>query len=104
MPAAVKIKAGKYGSAIGLLLERGGAFLTRHERRSCHSSVAVLAATSKLASSWCSAPTFRRCSAPLGHKDLRTWQRCYDTTDPWIFPKMKGEVGPWKGGDIHERG
>jgi hypothetical protein len=25
MPAAVKIKAGKYGSAIGLLLERGGA-------------------------------------------------------------------------------
>jgi hypothetical protein len=32
MPAAVKIKAGKYGSAIGLLLERGGAFQTRHER------------------------------------------------------------------------
>jgi len=32
MPTAVKIKAGKYGSAIGLLLERGGAFQTRHER------------------------------------------------------------------------
>jgi hypothetical protein len=32
MPAAVKIKAGKYGSAIGLLLERGGTFQTRHER------------------------------------------------------------------------
>ena len=32
MPAAVKIKAGRYGSAIGLLLERGGAFQTRHER------------------------------------------------------------------------
>jgi hypothetical protein len=32
MPAAVKIKAGKYGSAIGLLLERGGAFQTRPER------------------------------------------------------------------------
>lgn len=32
MPAAVKIKAGKYGHAIGLLLERGGAFQTRHER------------------------------------------------------------------------
>ena len=32
MGAAVKIKAGKYGSAIGLLLERGGAFQTRHER------------------------------------------------------------------------
>ncbi len=32
MPAAEKIKAGKYGSAIGLLLERGGAFQTRHER------------------------------------------------------------------------
>ena len=32
MPAAVKIKAGKYGSAIGLLLERGGAFQTRRER------------------------------------------------------------------------
>jgi hypothetical protein len=32
MPAAVKIKSGKYGSAIGLLLERGGAFQTRHER------------------------------------------------------------------------
>jgi hypothetical protein len=32
MPAAVKIKAGKYGSAIALLLERGGAFQTRHER------------------------------------------------------------------------
>ena len=32
MPAAVKIQAGKYGRAIGLLLERGGAFQTRHER------------------------------------------------------------------------
>jgi len=32
MPAAVKIKSGKYGSAIGLLLERGGAFQTRHQR------------------------------------------------------------------------
>jgi hypothetical protein len=32
MAAAVKIKAGKYGSAIGLLLERGGGFQTRHER------------------------------------------------------------------------
>jgi hypothetical protein len=32
MSAAVKIKAGKYGSAIGLLLERGGVFQTRHER------------------------------------------------------------------------
>jgi hypothetical protein len=32
MPAAVRIKAGNYGSAIGLLLERGGAFQTRHER------------------------------------------------------------------------
>jgi hypothetical protein len=32
MPAAVKIKAGSYGRAIGLLLERGGAFQTRHER------------------------------------------------------------------------
>jgi hypothetical protein len=32
MPAAVRIKAGKYGSAIGVLLERGGAFQTRHER------------------------------------------------------------------------
>jgi hypothetical protein len=32
MPAAVKIKVGKYGSAIGLLLEHGGAFQTRHER------------------------------------------------------------------------
>jgi hypothetical protein len=32
MPAAVRIKAGKYGSAIGLLLERGGSFQTRHER------------------------------------------------------------------------
>jgi hypothetical protein len=32
MPAAVKIKAGKYGNAIGLLLERGGTFQTRHER------------------------------------------------------------------------
>jgi hypothetical protein len=32
MPAAVKIKAGKYGNAIGMLLERGGTFQTRHER------------------------------------------------------------------------
>jgi hypothetical protein len=32
MPAAVRIKIGKYGRAIGLLLERGGAFQTRHER------------------------------------------------------------------------
>ena len=32
MVAAVKIKAGKYGSAIGLLLERGGTFQTRQER------------------------------------------------------------------------
>lgn len=29
---SVKIKAGKYGSAIGLLLERGGVFQTRPER------------------------------------------------------------------------
>lgn len=32
MPTGVKIKAGKYGRAIGLLLERGGAFQTRPER------------------------------------------------------------------------
>lgn len=32
MLAAVRIKAGKYGSAIGLLLERGGTFQTRYER------------------------------------------------------------------------
>ena len=32
MPAAVRIKAGEYGSAIGLLLERGGAVQTRHDR------------------------------------------------------------------------
>jgi len=32
MPASVRIPAGKYGSAIRLLLERGGAFQTRHER------------------------------------------------------------------------
>jgi hypothetical protein len=32
MPAAVRIKAGKYGTAIRLLLDRGGAFQTRHER------------------------------------------------------------------------
>jgi hypothetical protein len=32
MPRAVKIKSGKYGRAIGLLLEQGGAFQTRHER------------------------------------------------------------------------
>jgi hypothetical protein len=30
MPAPVKIKAGKYGRAIGMLLERGGTFQTRH--------------------------------------------------------------------------
>jgi hypothetical protein len=32
MPAAVRIKSGKYGAAIGLLLERGGTFQTRYER------------------------------------------------------------------------
>ena len=32
MPSAVRIKAGQYGSAMNLLLERGGAFQTRHER------------------------------------------------------------------------
>jgi hypothetical protein len=32
MPNAVRIKSGKYGIAIGLLIERGGAFQTRHER------------------------------------------------------------------------
>jgi hypothetical protein len=32
MLAAVKIKVGEYGRAIGLLLKRGGAFQTRHER------------------------------------------------------------------------
>jgi hypothetical protein len=32
MPAAVKIKDGQYGRALGLLLERGGTFQTRHER------------------------------------------------------------------------
>jgi hypothetical protein len=32
MPVAVKIKAGKYGTAIRLLLERGGTFQTRHLR------------------------------------------------------------------------
>jgi hypothetical protein len=32
MPVALKIKAGKYGTAIGLLLKRGGSFQTRHER------------------------------------------------------------------------
>jgi hypothetical protein len=31
MPSAVKIKAGKYGTAIGMLLERGGSFQTRYE-------------------------------------------------------------------------
>lgn len=31
MPAVVKIKPDKYGTAIGLLLDRGGAFQTRHE-------------------------------------------------------------------------
>ena len=32
MPAAVRIKPGEYGRAIGLLLELGGAFQTRYER------------------------------------------------------------------------
>jgi hypothetical protein len=32
MPAAVKIKTGKYGTAIRLLLERGGVFQTRYQR------------------------------------------------------------------------
>lgn len=32
MPAAVRIKDGMYASAIGLLLERGGVFQTRHHR------------------------------------------------------------------------
>jgi hypothetical protein len=34
MPTILKIKAGKYryGRAIGMLLERGGSFQTRHER------------------------------------------------------------------------
>jgi hypothetical protein len=32
MPSAVRIKAGKYGHAIGVLLERGGSFQTRSER------------------------------------------------------------------------
>lgn len=32
MPAAVKIKVGQYGRAIGLLLARGGAFQTRDQR------------------------------------------------------------------------
>jgi hypothetical protein len=32
MPAPVKIKAGKYGRAIGMLLERGGTFQTRDVR------------------------------------------------------------------------
>jgi len=32
MPTAVKIKPGKYGTAINLLLWRGGSFQTRHER------------------------------------------------------------------------
>ena len=32
MPVAVTINAGKYRTAIGLLLERGGSFQTRHER------------------------------------------------------------------------
>jgi hypothetical protein len=32
MPAAIKIKKGKYGTAIRLLLERGAAFQSRHER------------------------------------------------------------------------
>jgi hypothetical protein len=31
MPAAVKIKADNYGTAIRMLLERGGSFQTRHE-------------------------------------------------------------------------
>ncbi len=32
MPFMVKIKADKYGTAILMLLERGGSFQTRHER------------------------------------------------------------------------
>jgi hypothetical protein len=32
MPAPVKIKDGKYGTAIRMLLERGGSFQTRPER------------------------------------------------------------------------
>jgi hypothetical protein len=32
MPTAVKIKDGKYGTAIGMLLKRGGSFQTRFER------------------------------------------------------------------------
>jgi hypothetical protein len=32
MPVAVKIKSGKYGTAIRMLLERGGSFQTRYER------------------------------------------------------------------------
>jgi hypothetical protein len=32
MPAAVRIKAGRYGSAIAMLLDRGGAFQTGLER------------------------------------------------------------------------
>jgi hypothetical protein len=32
MPAMVKIKEKKYGTAIRMLLERGGSFQTRHER------------------------------------------------------------------------
>jgi len=31
MPIPVKIKAEKYGRAIGMLLERGGTFQTRHQ-------------------------------------------------------------------------
>jgi hypothetical protein len=31
MPAPIKIKAGKYGRAIGMLLERGGTFQTRDQ-------------------------------------------------------------------------
>jgi hypothetical protein len=32
MPASVKIKAGKYGRAIGMLLERGSTFQTPYQR------------------------------------------------------------------------
>jgi hypothetical protein len=31
MPTAIKIKAADYGRAIGMLLERGGSFQTRHK-------------------------------------------------------------------------
>jgi hypothetical protein len=32
MPTPLKIKAGKYGRAIGMLMERGGTFQTRDQR------------------------------------------------------------------------